>query len=79
MFEEISAVEDPLSWWEAHENSLPIPAYVAERYMCMAASSRTSERVFSTNCQSQAYKADRGECGHACILDQEAKTGKGPV
>ncbi|KAF7643610.1 hypothetical protein LDENG_00236570 [Lucifuga dentata] len=46
---EISAVEDPLFWWKDHEKSLPILASFAKRYMCTAASSCASERVFSTS------------------------------
>lgn len=46
---EISAVEYPLFCWKDHEKSLPILAYFAKRYMCIAASSCTSEHVFSTS------------------------------
>ena len=46
---DISAVEDPLFCWKDHEKSLPILAYFAKRYMCIAASSCNSGRVFSAS------------------------------
>ncbi|XP_063757877.1 E3 SUMO-protein ligase ZBED1-like [Eleginops maclovinus] len=46
---EISPAEDPLAWWSQHEAQLPILAHFAKNYLCIAASSCASERVFSTS------------------------------
>ena len=46
---ELSAEEDPLKWWERHEEMLPHLAHLAKKYLCIAASSVASERVFSTS------------------------------
>ena len=46
---EISATEDPLTWWKTHEATLPILAYFARKHLCIPATSCASERVFSTS------------------------------
>ncbi len=46
---EISAKEDPLTWWRTHETTLPHLAQFAKKYLCISASSSASERVFSTS------------------------------
>uniref|UniRef100_A0A672MZ58 HAT C-terminal dimerisation domain-containing protein n=1 Tax=Sinocyclocheilus grahami TaxID=75366 RepID=A0A672MZ58_SINGR len=46
---EISAEEDPLTWWRTHETTLPHLAQFAKKYLCISASSSASERVFSTS------------------------------
>lgn len=46
---ELSAEKDPLTWWRTHESTLPTLAHLAKKYLCIAASSCASERVFSTS------------------------------
>jgi len=46
---QISASEDPLTWWKNHAATLPILAHFARHYLCIPASSYASERVFSTS------------------------------
>ncbi|KAK0149425.1 Zinc finger BED domain-containing protein 1 [Merluccius polli] len=46
---EISAEEDPLSWWKTNAHTLPQLSDFARNYLCIAASSCASERVFSTS------------------------------
>lgn len=46
---EISAEEDPLSWWKTNASTLPQLSDFARKYLCIAASSCASERVFSTS------------------------------
>lgn len=40
--------ENPLSWWMKHEESYPLLACEAKRYLCVPGTSIPSERVFST-------------------------------
>ena len=40
--------ENPLSWWMKHEESYPLLARQAKRYLCVPGTSVPSERVFST-------------------------------
>ncbi len=44
---EISAEEDPLTWWRTHETTLPHLVQFAKKYLCISASSSASECVFS--------------------------------
>ncbi len=44
---EISAEEDPLTWWRTHETTLPHLAQFAKKYPFISASSSASECVFS--------------------------------
>lgn len=46
---EQSAEKDPLTWWKTHESTLPHLAHAAKKYLCIAASSCASERVFCTS------------------------------
>ncbi|KAL1250025.1 hypothetical protein QQF64_021030 [Cirrhinus molitorella] len=46
---DISASEDPLTWWKNHETTMPTLAHLARGYLCIPASSCASERVFSTS------------------------------
>jgi len=39
---------DPLQWWKTHEEMFPTLKNVAEKYLCMPATSSPSERLFST-------------------------------
>ncbi|KAM7307367.1 E3 SUMO-protein ligase ZBED1-like [Ixodes scapularis] len=39
---------DALKWWRDHESKFPAVAQLAMKYMCIPASSASSERVFST-------------------------------
>lgn len=39
---------DALKWWKDHESKFPRVAELAKKYMCIPASSASSERVFST-------------------------------
>jgi len=45
---EISAEDDPLSWWKTNMGTLPQLSQFARKYLCIAASSCSSERVFSS-------------------------------
>ena len=40
---------DVLNWWREHENQLPILASIVRKYMCIQASSSSSERTFSSS------------------------------
>ncbi len=46
---EVTAELDPLTWWKTNETILPALAKFAKKYLCIAASSCASERVFSTS------------------------------
>ena len=46
---ELSADEDPLIWWKMNGGTIPQLAEFARRYLCIAASSCASERVFSVS------------------------------
>uniref|UniRef100_A0A673G4Z9 BED-type domain-containing protein n=1 Tax=Sinocyclocheilus rhinocerous TaxID=307959 RepID=A0A673G4Z9_9TELE len=45
---EVSAEDDPLSWWKTNMGTLPQLSEFARKYLCIAASSCSSERMFST-------------------------------
>lgn len=45
----ISADADPLDWWRAHVEEMPMLSKVAKKYLCIPATSAPSERVFSTS------------------------------
>ena len=38
---------DPLQWWKVHEIVLPTMSKLAQKYLCICASSSASERIFS--------------------------------
>jgi hypothetical protein len=38
---------DPLQWWSKHCSSFPVAAELAKKYLCVHASSVSSERLFS--------------------------------
>ena len=43
----VSRVSDPLTWWAANASRFPRLANIAKRYLCIPATSVSSERVFS--------------------------------
>ncbi|XP_004207371.1 E3 SUMO-protein ligase ZBED1-like [Hydra vulgaris] len=45
---EVSAEDDPLVWWKTNMGTLPQLSEFARKYLCIAASSCSSKRVFST-------------------------------
>ncbi len=45
----ISADSDPLAWWKAHVEEIPMLSKVARKYLCIPATSVPSERVFSAS------------------------------
>ncbi|XP_047144724.1 E3 SUMO-protein ligase ZBED1-like [Hydra vulgaris] len=45
---EVSPEDDPLIWWKTNMGTLPQLSEFARKYLCIAASSCSSERVFST-------------------------------
>nr|XP_054599277.1 E3 SUMO-protein ligase ZBED1-like [Nothobranchius furzeri] len=46
---EVQAEHDPLTWWKANHTTFPHLALLAKKYLCIAASSCASERIFSTS------------------------------
>ncbi|KAL3971629.1 C-C chemokine receptor type 4 [Sarotherodon galilaeus] len=40
---------DPLEWWKQHETSFPLVARLARKYLCIPATSSSSERAFSAS------------------------------
>nr|XP_054600927.1 E3 SUMO-protein ligase ZBED1-like [Nothobranchius furzeri] len=55
---------NPLEWWKAHEVFFPKVSQLAQKYLCIPATSSPSERVFSTGgnivtCQRAALKPDK--------------------
>eukprot|EP00731_Ephydatia_muelleri_P029211 Em0020g855a len=40
--------DDPLLWWRSHETYFPTIAKLARKYLCIPASTASSERLFST-------------------------------
>ncbi|XP_039519610.1 E3 SUMO-protein ligase ZBED1-like [Pimephales promelas] len=44
----IDSEEDPLKWWRLHQINFPRMSRVAQKYLCIPATSSPSERVFST-------------------------------
>ncbi len=47
----LDSESNPLGWWKIHAGDFPIMAKVAQKYLCICASSSASERVFSTSGQ----------------------------
>uniref|UniRef100_A0A672RIU4 BED-type domain-containing protein n=1 Tax=Sinocyclocheilus grahami TaxID=75366 RepID=A0A672RIU4_SINGR len=45
---EVSAEDDPLSWWKTNMGTLPQLSEFTRKYLCIAASSCSSERMFRT-------------------------------
>ena len=41
--------EDPLAWWKVQASSYPILAQLAQKYLCVCATSSPSERLFSAS------------------------------
>jgi hypothetical protein len=48
---------DPLKFWKANEYALPKLAKLAKKYLCIPATSASSERAFST--AGQLYRKNR--------------------
>ncbi|XP_073716552.1 E3 SUMO-protein ligase ZBED1-like [Misgurnus anguillicaudatus] len=46
--ETLDAEEDPLKWWREHHRVYPRLSNLARKYLCIPATSSSSERVFST-------------------------------
>ncbi len=65
---EISAEEDPLTWWRTHETTLPHLAQFAKKYLCISASSSASECVFSALPQDIFVKYTSLSCSRLVIF-----------
>ena len=55
---------NPLEWWRQHEAHFPLVAKLANKYLCIPATSAPSERAFSTSgkivtCQRSSLKPER--------------------
>ena len=46
---QINRNEDPLKWWYNNESRYPCLSLIAKKYLCIPATSASSERVFSTS------------------------------
>lgn len=46
---EIDSDDTPVKWWKNHSTVYPVLAKLARKYLCMCATSCTSERQFSTS------------------------------
>jgi len=46
--EPVDASSDPLMWWRDNHKRFPLVAKLAQKYMCICATSTSSERLFST-------------------------------
>ncbi len=46
--EALDASSDPLMWWRDNHERFPLLAKLAQKYMCICATSTSSERMFST-------------------------------
>ncbi|XP_070398129.1 E3 SUMO-protein ligase ZBED1-like [Nothobranchius furzeri] len=60
---EVQAEHDPLTWWKANHTTFPHLALLTKKYLCIAASSCASERIFSTSgliCSPRRLNPDRG-------------------
>jgi len=44
----LDASSDPLMWWRDNQRRYPLMAKLAQKYMCICATSTSSERMFST-------------------------------
>lgn len=76
---EISAGEDPLTWWRTHETTLPHLAQFAKKYLCISASSSASERVFSTSgliCSARRARLTEEHIDMLVFLAQNLKVAK---
>lgn len=76
---EISAGEDPLTWWSTHETTLPHLAQFAKKYLCISASSSASERVFSTSgliCSARRARLTEEHIDMLVFLAQNLKVAK---
>ena len=43
------AESDPLLWWQSQEQNFPVLAVLVKKYLCICATSTSSERLFSTS------------------------------
>lgn len=41
--------EDPLKWWKHHKINFPLLSKLAQKYLCIQATSSASERAFSAS------------------------------
>ncbi|XP_057183285.1 E3 SUMO-protein ligase ZBED1-like isoform X1 [Triplophysa rosa] len=61
--ETLDAEEDPLKWWRESQRFIPRLSNLARKYLCIPATSCSSERVFSTggnivSCSRSSLKPD---------------------
>ncbi|XP_048053132.1 E3 SUMO-protein ligase ZBED1-like isoform X1 [Megalobrama amblycephala] len=71
----IDSAEDPLQWWKLHQINFPRLSKLAQKYLCIPATSSPSERVFSTGgnvvtCQRSCLKPEMVDM-LACFLSRK--------
>ncbi|MBN3281745.1 ZBED4 protein, partial [Polyodon spathula] len=70
----IPRYQDPLHWWQEHEQTFPSLSRLAAKYLGFIASSVPSERIFSKAGELVSQRRNRlkgGKCQHAVVSKQK--------